>query len=360
MRYDERDIPFSRMSYEPGTPVYDDYYLRNPHLKETDDALRAMPALCSPKTRTYEPLLAPMVDVAFIFLNDIRHLAEGPPMRNEPLSVNTSEITAKIKGLAKYYGAKSVGITPSKSDYFYSHRGRQPEIYGQPVESPEGSLIVFTVEMKKEHIFSAPLMPEVLAVTKGYMEAAVAGMMLAYYIRLLGYEARNHMDGNYLMVLPPVAQAAGLGQLGRHGLLVSPEFGSRVRLGAVSTNLPLDFDEPDDFNLHAFCDVCGKCAATCLSKAIPKGSQTEVDGILRWQVNHNACYAKWRALGTDCGVCLASCPFSDTLSPEDIAALRKDANHADVLLKIHETKYRTRPVQTEREDWMALPLRTSE
>ncbi|RKX78985.1 MAG: hypothetical protein DRZ90_09340 [Spirochaetes bacterium] len=39
------------------------------------------------------------------------------------------------------------------------------------------------------------------------------------------------------MVLPPSAAAAGLGEIGRHGLLVTKNYGSRVRISAVTTNL---------------------------------------------------------------------------------------------------------------------------
>ena len=45
--------------------------------------------------------------------------------------------------------------------------------------------------------------------TKGYIDAALIGMVLTYWIKGLGYEARSHMDGNYLMVMPLAAKVDG-------------------------------------------------------------------------------------------------------------------------------------------------------
>jgi epoxyqueuosine reductase QueG len=127
---------------------------------------------------------------------------------------------------------------------------------------------VFAVEMDMPYISKAPFIPESIAVTKGYVDAAIIGMIVTYYIKSLGYEARNHMDGNYLMVMPLAAKAAGFGDIGRHGLLITPEYGPRIRLGAVTTSMPLVPDAISEFNVKEFCYLCGKCA---LSDPIEKG-----------------------------------------------------------------------------------------
>lgn len=117
------------------------------------------------------------------------------------------------------------------------------------------------------------------------------------------------MDGNYLVIAPVVAQDAGLGEIGRHGLLLTPEFGGRQRLGVVTTDLDLIPDEVLDFNLKDFCDHCGRCIRTCPGKAIPKDKKL-IDGVMRYQIDQESCYTRWRSLGTDCGICLSSCPVS--------------------------------------------------
>lgn len=65
-------------------------------------------------------------------------------------------------------------------------------------------------------------------------------VILANWIRLQGYDADSHpgpMAGALLLILPAIA--AGLGELGKHGSLISPSFGSGVRLVGVTTDVPL-------------------------------------------------------------------------------------------------------------------------
>ena len=64
---------------------------------------------------------------------------------------------------------------------------------------------------------------------------------------------------------------AGFGQLGRNGLLVHPEYGSRLALAKVITDMPLEPDAPSDFGLTEFCEVCDICAKNCPSRAISFG-----------------------------------------------------------------------------------------
>lgn len=60
------------------------------------------------------------------------------------------------------------------------------------------------------------------------------------------------------------AQAAGLGTIGRHSLLITPEFGSMVWLGAVLTEAEL---EPDDIKEN-ICTNCNLCVTVCPVNAL--------------------------------------------------------------------------------------------
>ncbi len=71
-----------------------------------------------------------------------------------------------------------------------------------------------------------------------YVEAARTAIQLAAFIRNLGYDARAHIDGNYQVIAPLVARDAGLGEIGRMSLLITPKHGPRVRLAVVTTNMP--------------------------------------------------------------------------------------------------------------------------
>jgi epoxyqueuosine reductase QueG len=87
-------------------------------------------------------------------------------------------------------------------------------------------------------------------------------------------------------------------------------FGPRVRLGAVTTNLPLVPDKPVDIGVEDFCVICKKCATCCPSQSIPSDEQTVVNGTLRWKLNEETCFDYWAKIGTDCNVCMRVCPWS--------------------------------------------------
>jgi epoxyqueuosine reductase QueG len=103
---------------------------------------------------------------------------------------------------------------------------------------------------------------------------------------------------------------AGLGEIGRLGYLITLDFGPRVRLGAVTTDLPLEPNRPVDIGVRDFCGFCKKCAVCCPSRSIPLGDQTEVNGTLRWKLNDETCFEYWGKIGTDCNVCMRVCPWS--------------------------------------------------
>lgn len=60
------------------------------------------------------------------------------------------------------------------------------------------------------------------------------------------------------------AQAAGLGTIGRHSLLITPELGSMVWLGCVLCSTELEADPL----LEPVCDGCGKCVKVCPAHAL--------------------------------------------------------------------------------------------
>ena len=92
---------------------------------------------------------------------------------------------------------------------------------------------------------------------------------LAQFIRGLGFQAIP--CGNDTACSIPIAIDAGLGEIARNGLLITPKFGPRVRLAKVLTDLPLLPDRPIEFGVRDFCLICEKCARKCPSKSIMFG-----------------------------------------------------------------------------------------
>ena len=88
----------------------------------------------------------------------------------------------------------------------------------------------------------------------GYSHDTLVLLGLAQYVINLGYRAVATMNDTALAI--PCALKAGLGEYGRHGLLITKEFGPRVRIGKIFTDLPLAHDRPTSFGVTDFCETC--------------------------------------------------------------------------------------------------------
>lgn len=98
-----------------------------------------------------------------------------------------------------------------------------------------------------------------------------------------------------------VAAGAGLGWLGRNNLLVTPQFGARVRLATILTDLPLVPDTP----LIEGCGDCLACLSVCPAGAIRENPE---------DFDHRQCYEQLRFFKDKvnlghfiCGICVKAC-----------------------------------------------------
>lgn len=309
-KIDERDIMFSRRLLQPGTEQYKSYYAQNPHYKKGDDAFRANPGLLGAGSTFYKQLSFAAATASFDTIGGLHHLVEKKPAQEPVPAYTAEEFTTFLKGWIKKLGAHSVGITELKPYHIYSHVGRGPD-FGKKVNLTHRFAIALTVEMDKHSLDSAPYAPAVMESAQQYVNAGVIAIQTTEFIRNLGFETRAHIDGNYRVVCPLVARDAGLGTIGRMGLLMTPKLGPRVRIAVVTTNLPLIPDLPfKDSTVHEFCLRCKKCADVCPSRAISFEPPSDINGVTRWQINQEKCYTYWTVCGTDCGRCVSVCPYS--------------------------------------------------
>jgi reductive dehalogenase len=309
-RFDERDTIFAREEYLPGSEKYAHYYAAHPENKETDDKLRRLPELLAPGGKFYDPARSQAIKSMFSVIRQLTTQVDGE-ISDRQAAVEPNDITPEIKELVLRLGADEVGVARLDRKYVYSHVGRGPEEWGKPITNDHSFAIVFTLEMSYDQVEAAPDLPITEETARQYLRGALISVSLARFIRSLGYPARAHIsESNYQIILAAVAHDAGLGELGRLGYLISPTYGARIRLGGVTTDLPLLPDRPITFGVQNFCDRCLKCAVNCPSGAIPGGSRTAVRGIEKWQLNAEQCLTYWRLAGTDCGLCMKVCPFS--------------------------------------------------
>jgi ferredoxin len=314
-RFDERDIMFARARLEPGTWQYQAYYEMRPQNKVVDDRTRARPGLLSPEAKLANPFQFASVTGSFDLTDALRHAVDGP-VADGRQALSKSKLSAYIKNLAKFYGALDFGVTELKPYHVYSHIGRGSGEYGAPIELDHPYAIAFTVEMDFEMVATSPSPPTSMETGKQYVEAACVAVQLASALRALGYQGRAHIDGNYRVIAPLVGRDAGLGEIGRMGLLMTPRQGPRVRLGVVTTDAELILDgRSPDSSVIDFCRVCRKCAENCPTRSIPMADRQEIDGALRWRINSETCFEYWNVVGTDCARCMAVCPYSHPDSP---------------------------------------------
>lgn len=331
-RHDEQDIMFSRKELVPGTNHFDAYYTQNPEKKILDDKFREKPGLLSQDSILYDPYTFAAADATFDTIGALKSFVNGPVAVSKQ-NVDPQKISRFVKRWAKKLGVHSVGITELKSYHLYSHKGRG-DLYGKEIQNNHQYAIALTVEMDQEMIQIAPKGPVVMESSQQYLNSGTMAVQVASFIRKLGYSARAHIDGNYELICPLVARDAGLGEIGRMGLLMTPKLGPRVRIAVITTDMPLIVDKHKDYSsVIDFCNFCKKCADACPSSAISYDDRKDIDGVLRWKINSESCFTYWTTIGTDCGRCIAVCPYAH---PNNLMHnfIRRGINNAYIFRRI--------------------------
>lgn len=140
---------------------------------------------------------------------------------------------------------------------------------------------------------------------KGFTAEAVPASHIADEDNLLGNISHK-----------AIARMAGIGWQGKSLLIVSPEYGPRIRLATVLTDMPLIADRP----LKNRCGKCMECAKACPASAI-RNVNTESHYESRDEAIHlDKCYGRLRVFkampevgALICGVCIKVCPFGKKL-----------------------------------------------
>ncbi len=253
------------------------------------------------------------------FLDPFTIHREGPTER-VPVE-SPSDMSLEIKHVAKVFGADLVGITGYDERWVYTHAYSRLGETEKPQELPGDlpNVIVIAQEMDRDLIDTVPSALSGTATGIGYSRDTLVLLGLAQYIRNLGYRAVATMNDTALAV--PYALKAGLGEYGRLGLLITPEFGPRVRIGKIFTDLPLVHDRPRSFGVTKFCETCRRCSDACPVNAIPDGPPTDevfnrsnLVGVRKWTVDAEPCFRFWVNQNSDCSICVRVCPYNRDFS----------------------------------------------
>ena len=208
------------------------------------------------------------------------------------------DVTDLIKDHAKRLGFLEVGFTA------YDHRY---EFKAKKGFTQLPTAICLAYEQDYEATQTIPSIDAEIVHASGYRTQAAAGLKLGNFIRSLGYQAHVIHTSDSTGPIIPMFVAAGLGQLGACGYLLTPHEGSRARLIMVTTDAKVTYDQPVDYGIHAFCQICQVCVNRCPGRALMR------DKIWWRGSEKNKLYYKrcmpvlTRYVG--CGVCMKVCPI---------------------------------------------------
>ena len=206
---------------------------------------------------------------------------------------------SQLEAYAKSIGVSSVGYTKVPEQWIFE---------GKAILHLNA--IMLTMEMDKDGINSAPSFACMKTVMETYRDLGRIANHLAQFLRDSGFGAHAGHPLNGVALYPPLAQMAGLGWMGLNGIIITPEFGPRVRLAAVFTsiqNLPFS-----DSNNHAwvadFCDGCKICIKKCPPKALYGAPVDHGNGQYTY-VENALCFPYFNNY-YGCSLCVAVCPFN--------------------------------------------------
>jgi reductive dehalogenase len=227
------------------------------------------------------------------------------------------QATADIRKVAGLCGADLFGICAYDERWMYSGIFDERALDSKPLDIPADlpHVIVVGESMDLDLTRTVPSALSGSATGLGYSYDALTLLTLAQYIRNLGYRAYATMNDSSLAI--PLAVQAGFGEVGRHSLLITEEYGPRLRLGRIFTDIPLVHSEPKKFGVRKFCDICDRCVTGCPPKAIPSGppstevyNRSNLIGVCKWTVDAEKCFRFWANQNTDCSICIRICPYN--------------------------------------------------
>ena len=230
----------------------------------------------------------PLVEAAAVS-GDIEPTAEPVPRK---------DATEDIRSKARELGFGEVGFT--RYDRKYTFVSKKHWVKYEHA-------ICLAMEQDYEQTQTIPSLEAEYTHFGTYEVESAAALELADLIRSLGYHAQIHSPSDNSATYIPMFVAAGLGQLGANGQLLSPHFGSRARLMIITTDAPVTYDEPVDYGIHKFCQTCQVCVNRCPGRALTK-DKVWYRGAEKNKLIYERCRPVM-ARYEGCGVCMKVCPI---------------------------------------------------
>jgi len=216
-------------------------------------------------------------------------------LKNNPSNLKVtaeSNFIQKFEDYAHSIGIDKIGYSKVPREFIFKDRSILFE-----------NAIILITEMGKKAVDAAPSedTQEMGVIT--YDELGKITNMLTEFLRENNFAAHASHPAGGVVVYTWLAQHAGLGYKGRHGMIITPEFGPRQRISAIFTSIQnLPFNESNEHSwVPDFCAKCGKCIKNCPGDAIIQEKSHET-GEVRTRVIKDLCHG--------CTICMKECSFN--------------------------------------------------
>ena len=239
-------------------------------------------------------MLKYMVPIMRGMIRSLKPLRRNPPVPKPTIGEE------ELRELEQYLidlGAGSVGYTPVSAKYVFQDKGIL-----------HSNAIVMSMEMDAHGFERTPSFSCEVAVMEIYRDLGIIANKGADWLRKRGYSAHA---GHALMgvaLYPALAQLAGLGWIGKSGILITPEHGPRVRLGAMFTNIENLQSAGNERHqwIEDYCEDCHICVKKCPFGAIRSKPVDRTADHISF-VETEVCFPQFSD-HYGCAVCIGVCP----------------------------------------------------
>ena len=232
-------------------------------------------------------------------LRELKKSYKGVNVQPKMVSKEISSLQlSELKEYIHTLGVDDIGFTTvSPSDIF----SNQKIVYQ--------NAIVVLIQMDHDIIKKAPSKQSEREIFRTYYTLNVAVNKIKKYLNEHNFHAEAGPALGGEVNYPVLAQRAGLGAIGKHGLLITPNYGPTVRLAAVYTdieNLPIA-NSNDHLWVKDFCNDCNACVRSCPSQAIYRDTLILEDSS-ETHINYQKCAVPF-SKNHGCSICINSCTF---------------------------------------------------
>ncbi len=249
------------------------------------------------------------------------------------------DIKAEIQQIAKEIGISKIGFTTADDFQYlekslrlgveegrttgFEHKVIEERIY--PKLSLESAKTIISIAVAYPH--KLPVKPLKTQYKRGKITPNSWGLDYHYVLqdklkrlaegierRTGNFEYKGMVDTGAL-VDTAVVKRAGIGFIGKNGLVISKEFGSYMYLGELITNLEIEPDQPVSYD----CGNCQRCLDACPTSCLIGDGTMNARRCLSFQTQDKGMMAmefrkKIKTVIYGCDICQISCPYNKGLS----------------------------------------------